>query len=187
VRLRNCAALALSLCLCHIKSSSMAEQDQIYKAFSRLQDLLAFAEHPPSLSIQQRDVVSSAFLIFTESESTAINHAALYALNHLIYCDGVADADRVFGQLFRLWTRLSSPNSSDDLNCVQALGSACVSMLASFLSTKVPVSTGTSDAALPLSCSLHNALLASTNPAAIVTLLDWCAARRRAMLLHAAH
>lgn len=159
----------------------MTDQDRIYKAFSRLQDLLAFVEQPPSLSPQQHDVITSAFLLFAESESTAINHAAFYALNHLIYCDGVADPDRVFAQLFRLWTRLSSPNSSDDLSCIQALGSACVSMLASFLSTKVPTSTATSDAALPLSCSMHNALLASGNSAVIITFLDRCPTFRRAV------
>ena len=150
----------------------MCDQDQIILAFSRLQDLLAFAEEPPSLSSQQEAVVQSAFVLCLESDTVAINDAAFYALNHLVYCDGVTQPNRVFSQLFRLWFRLSSPRSIDDLQCIQALGNACVSMLASFLSTKVPATSDNADAAHPLSRSLHDALMTSSNPAGVVTLLD---------------
>jgi hypothetical protein len=153
------------------------EDQAIILVFSRLQELLAFAEEPPSLSTLQEDSIQSAFVLCLDSNATPVD-AAFYALNHLIYCDGLAQPNRVFVQLFRLWLRLSSPRPSDDLQCIQALGSACVSMLSSFLSTKVPTVGTTADAVLPLSRSLQDSLISSGNPSAVVTLLDRFAPRR---------
>jgi hypothetical protein len=155
----------------------MEDQDQAIILFSRLQEFLAFAEEPPSLSTQQEDSIQSAFVLCLDSNATPVD-AAFYALNHLIYCDGLAQPNRVFVQLFRLWLRLSSPRPSDDLRCIQALGSACVSMLSSFLSTTVPTVGTTADAVLPLSRSLQDSLMNSSNPSAVVTLLDRFATRR---------
>ncbi len=153
----------------------MADQDELIVLFSRLQELLAFAEEPPSLSVQQEDSIQSAFVLCMDSNASPAN-AALYSLNHLIYCDGVAQPNRTFCQLFRLWFRLSSPRPSDDLQCIQALGSACVSMLSSFLSTKVASASAAADAALPLSRSLHDALMTFPNPSSVVNLIDRFAA-----------
>ena len=160
----------------------MADQDAAILVFSRLQELLAFAEEPPSLSSQQEDSIQSAFVLCMDSNSTPVD-AAFYALNHFIYCDGVAQPNRVFCQLFRLWIRLSSPRASDDLQCIQALGNACVCMLSSFLSTKVPAVSAAADSALPLSRSLHDSLMISSNPLAVITLLDRFAARCRAFCM----
>lgn len=149
----------------------MADQDALIVLFSRLQELLAFAEEPPSLSVQQEDSIQSAFVLCMDSNASPVN-AALYSLNHLIYCDGVAQPNRTFCQLFRLWFRLSSPRPSDDLQCIQALGSACVAMLSSFLSTKVASAGASADAALPLSRSMHDSLMSFPNPSSVVTLID---------------
>jgi hypothetical protein len=75
----------------------MEDQDQAIILFSRLQEFLA--EEPPSLSTQQEDSIQSAFVFRLDSNATPVD-AAFYALNHLIYCDGLAQPNRVFVQLF---------------------------------------------------------------------------------------
>ena len=153
----------------------MEDQDKAFVVFSRLQDLLAFAEEPPALSNKQSDGIENAFVLCMNDDGTAVDSgyaAASYALNHLLYCDGLVQPKRFFGQLFRLWFRLSSPRPGDSPECVQALGTACVSALSSFLSTTVPAVGAAADVAVTLSHSLHDAVMSCSSPAVIITLLD---------------
>ena len=153
----------------------MEDQDQAFVVFSRLQDLLAFSEEPPSLSPKQQDAIQNAFVFCMNDDGTAVDSgfaAASYALNHLLYCDGAAQPRRFFGQLFQLWFRLSSPRPGDTPECIQALGAACVAALSSYLSSTVPTVGASADVAAPLSRSMHDAVMSCSSPAVIITLLD---------------
>ena len=153
----------------------MEDQDQAFVVFSRLQDLLAYSEEPPALDPKQQDAVQNAFVLCMNDDGTAVDSgfaAASYALNHLLYCDGAVQPKRFFGQLFRLWVRLSSPRPGDTPQCIQALGTACVAALSSYLSSTVPAVGAAADVAVPLSRSLLDAVMSCSSPAVIITLLD---------------